>query len=103
MGLAASIGAFIAPALEGIGLGGAELFGTSLATDLGGALLGAGAGAGETAIFGGDPLLGALTGGATGFLGPVAGGAIGEAVPELAGTPASVLGGAAVGAAGSEL
>lgn len=100
MGLAAAIGEFIAPALSSIGIGG-TLLGTSVATDIGGALLGAGLGAGEGAITGGDPLLGALTGGATGFLGPVAGGAIGEAVPGLAGTAANALGGALVGAGAS--
>lgn len=107
MGLAAAIGSsIIAPVLGGIGLGGLAtetVLGTALPTLIGGGLLGAGTGAAESAITGGDPLIGALTGGATGIGGPLIGGAIGEAVPALAGTAANTIGGAAVGAAGAGL
>jgi hypothetical protein len=88
----------IASALLPEGLG---ALGTALATGGIGAALGAGSGAGFSALTGGDPGKGALTGGISGGLGGV-GGPIGEAVG-IGSTAGSAIAGGVGGLAGAEI
>jgi hypothetical protein len=77
-GITEAIGAVIASVATGLGAGAAA---GTIGTIGTGVLVGAAAGAGEAALTGGKPLVGALTGGLTGgVLGAGAGGALGSAL-----------------------